>query len=279
MNPISITMQQHDHSSQTTLPLRSNEEEDPAMMSNILSSLPEHEEGEQEGEGELHSGRVTRLTATSSSSSSSQRVTSRFQRMANTSTSAMEESWNGLFLSSSISDLNQPQQQQQQQLHKKLGHASFTDLALYAQNQHHQHHDSAAALLTNNNNNNNNKQQLTSSDLQAAKKEFMKLRLYRMLQSKTKLPAASRKQRHRQAGGEQDERCHQSDSALLLLQSTNMEDTSTSTSTSGSGSSSSTMFYKSKHPNQCRRAVLESLTQSAPSCSIDEDDSDTYDAF
>lgn len=187
--------------------------EDPSTMT-VLSSLPEHGESIEES---------VRLTPTRNRSS------------GNNKANPLEESWNGLFLQSSISELHSSTSTDCTS-NKKMGHASFTDFGLYAK-----HNPSS-----------NNSAKLTPEDIQAAKSQLMKMRLERMLKSKTSLlpPTTSA------AAAGRDDRLHQSDSALLRknseMDTTELEGT----------------WYKAKHPRR-RGSLAEQLTQSAPTGSLD----------
>ena len=181
--------------------------EDPSTMT-ALSSLPEHMESIEES---------VRLTPSRTKSSSGGK-----------NLNPLEESWNGLFLQSSCSDLASSAPDGTS--NKKMGHASFTDLGLYAQ-----HHPNSA--------NNNNK--LTHEDIQAAKSQLMKMRLERLLKSKTTITLLSTN------NNKNEHRLHQSDSALLRKNS----DTDT-TELNGT-------WYRAKHPRR-GGSLAEQLAQSAP---------------
>lgn len=155
----------------------------------------------------------------------------------------LEESWNGLFLSSSSSDLATPEAAVPGTVvhsNKKLGHASFTDFGLTAR-----HNPSKHSC------------KLTDQDLQAAKSQLMKMRLERLLNSSSRTTNTSNRSNH-QASTDQD-LLHQSDSALLRKTS----DTDT-TELDGA-------WYKAKHPGRrgSTSSLVEQLTQSAPAGSLD----------
>lgn len=152
---------------------------------------------------------------------------------------ALEESWNGLFLSSSSSDLATPEAAVVPS-NKKLGHASFTDFGLTAR-----HHPRQHAC------------KLTEQDLQAAKSQLMKMRLERLLNS-SRTTNTLRTNNQSSTHPDQD-RLHQSDSALLRKTS----DTDT-TALDGA-------WYKAKHPGRrgSTSSWVEQLTQSAPAGSLD----------
>ena len=194
------------------------QQEDPATIMTVLSSLPEDVESmdmDLEGSVRISSSRMN-------------------PHKHSGNKHALEESWNGLFLSTSISDLNSAPPAHSPTTpcvvastsNKKMGHASFTDLGLYAK-----HNPGSSATLT-------------AKDIQAAKAQFMKLRLQRMLKSQTHLPSSL------SSSKEACPRLHQSDSALLR-KSSDMD----TTELEGA-------WYKAKHPRQC-------FANSAPAGSLD----------